>query len=282
MKLRSLPGLLGALTILGPGGLAMASMPANTASAAGFSIVHRPVHVTGVRNDDVESTNWSGYAVSPGSSTDQFTSVTGSWIEPTATCAKRSNTYASFWVGLDGYSSNSVEQLGTDSDCSRGTPSYYAWYEMYPANSVSLSKSQYQISAGDSLTASVTRSGTSYTLMLSDKAANGAAKWTFAQVETGSDANSSAEWVAEAPELCNVFYCQLASLTNFGSVTMSGGQAADGGSNSPISGFAGSGGPHEMTMVTSSGVVKAQPSGLTQTTNGSVTTSAFSDTWHHS
>ena len=41
--------------------------------------------------------------------------------------------YSSFWVGIDGYSSSSVEQLGTDSDCAGNTPDYYAWWEMYPA-----------------------------------------------------------------------------------------------------------------------------------------------------
>jgi Peptidase A4 family len=279
MKLRSLPGLLGALAILGPGGLALASVPANGATAAGISMIHRPVHVTGVRHDNVSSTNWSGYAVSPSSSTDQFTYVTGTWTQPTATCARNSSTYASFWVGLDGYSSDSVEQLGTDSDCSRGTPSYYAWYEMYPANSVSLSKGTYPVSPGDSLTASVTRSGTSYTLSISDPAH----KWTFSKTVTGSDANSSAEWVAEAPELCNFYYCQLASLTNFGTLSMSAAQATSTSvPESPIGSFTGSGGPHDMTMVTNSGVVKAQPSGLTQTTTGTVTSSAFTDTWHHS
>jgi Peptidase A4 family len=274
MKLRSLPGLLGALTTLGPGGLALAPIPAAGAATSGLPIVHRPVHVTGVHHDTVASTNWSGYAVS---SPNQFTDVVGTWTQPAATCARNGTTYASFWVGLDGYSSDSVEQLGTDSDCSRGAPSYYAWYEMYPANSVSLSKNKYPVSANDSLTASVTRSGTAYTLMISDTPRGATkARWTFSQAAAGSDANSSAEWVAEAPELCNFFSCQLASLTNFGAVNMSGAQAADGGSNSPISAFAGSGGPHEMTMVTNSGVTKAQPSPLSSVGTG------FSDTWHHS
>ncbi len=78
----------------------------------------------------------------------------------------------------------------------------------------------------------MTRNGTSYTLSISDTARGATkTKWTFSQAETGSDANSSAEWVAEAPELCNIFYCQLASLTNFGTVNLTGAQAADGGSN---------------------------------------------------
>lgn len=54
---------------------------------------------------------------------------------------------SAFWVGLDGSSSTSVEQLGRDSDCDSGTPSYYAWYEMYPNPSVTL-PSQYPVSPG--------------------------------------------------------------------------------------------------------------------------------------
>ena len=48
-----------------------------------------------------------------------FTDVKGSWTQPTATCTNKT-AYSSFWVGLDGYNSNSVEQIGTDSD-------YRAW-----------------------------------------------------------------------------------------------------------------------------------------------------------
>ena len=57
------------------------------------------------------------------------------WADWAASSAARP-TASAFWVGLDGYSSTSVEQLGTDSDCVSGKPSYYAWYEMYPNPSV--------------------------------------------------------------------------------------------------------------------------------------------------
>ena len=71
------------------------------------------------RNATTTSTNWSGYAVTGANGS--FHSVSASWTEPTATCTG-SAKYASFWVGLDGFSSNSVEQTGTDSDCSGRTP----------------------------------------------------------------------------------------------------------------------------------------------------------------
>ena len=56
----------------------------------------------------------------------------GSWIVPPVTCPSTPSQYSSFWVGIDGDNSNTVEQTGTDSDCSTGTPNYYAWFEFYP------------------------------------------------------------------------------------------------------------------------------------------------------
>jgi len=274
MRQRSLVRLVSVMAALAPAGL-VAGVAANgsQASATAVSILHPPAVAStpGIRHDNVEFLNWSGYAVS---SATEFTDAAGSWVEPTATCPSRSTTYGSFWVGIDGYSSGSVEQLGTDSDCVRGTPSYYAWYEMYPANSVTLSSAAYPVKAGDTLTGGVARSGTSYTLSLTDTE-NGLVRWTYSTVQAASDANSSAEWVAEAPELCS-FVCRLASLTDFGTVTFSEAQAAAGGALAPISSFSASGGPHDMTMVTNTGTIKAQPSALAPGGEG------FSDTWYHS
>lgn len=255
----------------GVGAAVASSDGAGSAVSTAASVFHPPMKVApNVSNDNVQSSNWSGYAVS---STTPFTGVVGSWVEPTAACASGSTTYGSFWVGLDGYSSNSVEQLGTDSDCSRGAPSYYAWFEMYPAASVDLSRSTYPVKAGDTLTGTVTHSGTSYRLALTDLEASGG-KWTFSQTESASDANASAEWVAEAPQICFLTSCRQASLTNFGTLTFSGAQA--GLPIAPISSFTASGGPHDITMVTSAGTVKAQPSPLTAGGEG------FTDTWQHS
>lgn len=275
MKRRSLMGLVGALAVVAPLGAASAleTGGTTTAAAAVVSIVHRPIMTVGVRHDQVSSTNWSGYSVS---STTQFTDVVGTWTEPTATCGRGSTTYGSFWAGIDGYSSDSVEQIGTDADCVQGTPSYYAWWEMYPAGSVDLPTTTYPVKAGDTLTAEVNRlSATSTTYTLTLKSSEG---WKFSTTATGRYANSSAEWVAEAPELCSRFFCSLASLTDFGTVSFSGMDAAAGGADAAASTFTAGGGPHEMTMVSDFGVIKAQPSPLA-TANGA---SAFSDTWNHS
>ena len=268
MRRNVVVALAGALATMVPVGSAVTT---GGTTAAPVAMVHRPLLGRQASNDTFLSTNWSGYTVSASSG---FTNVVGSWAQPTATCSRRSTTYASFWVGIDGYSSGSVEQLGTDSDCSRGTQRYYAWYEMYPAASVTL---PYPVQPGDTLSGGVARSGGSYTLSLTDTR-NGVVQWSFSQPESGSNANSSAEWVAEAPELCNVFSCQLASLTNFGTVHFTRAQAAAAdGVNAPISSFTASGGPHEVVMVNNSGTItKAQPSGL------DATGMQFSDAWQHS
>jgi hypothetical protein len=204
------------------------------------------------------STNWSGY--SSYSSSGTFTDVVGSWVQPTATCTNKT-TYSSFWVGLDGYNSGSVEQIGTDADCSHG-PVYYAWYEMYPNPPVNLS---IPVTPGVTFTGEVKYGSGSFTLSI--KGSNGASFSTTQSLANA--ARSSAEWIAEAPSMC-AGSCRVLPLTNFGTVNFSGSAA-----NTRAIDY--SGWQYDaLTMVTNGGQIKAQPSGLSG--NGS----AFSVTWYHS
>lgn len=166
----------------------------------------------GRRFSEVESSNWSGYAQTGGNGT--FSSVSASWTQPTAHCSS-GDQYAAFWVGLDGYNSDSVEQTGTDSDCDGRSPDYYGWYEMYPANPVYYSN---PVSPGDSISASVTFSGSeTYTLVLTDHTRD----WTQRQVinESGLD-RSSAEVITEAP--CCTNRGGILPLADFGTVSYTG------------------------------------------------------------
>jgi hypothetical protein len=152
---------------------------------------HQAGSTKGHLNED-ESTNWSGYAVTGANGA--FHSVSASWVEPTGTCTSRSASYSSFWVGLDGFNSDSVEQTGTDVDCNGRTPVYYGWYEMFPADPVNYTNT---VRPGDHFSASVTFTGTeTYTLVLTDSTQG----WTHTTVknETGLD-RSSAEVITEAP-----------------------------------------------------------------------------------
>ena len=132
---------------------------------------------------------WAGYVVYGGT----YTSVSGTWTQPTVKCTA-GDQYSSYWVGLDGYASDSVEQIGTEADCIDKTAEYSAWYEMYPTYSVTFTKT---IKPGDAISASVTFSGTAtYTLTIKDTTEG----WTETTVknETGL-ARSSAECIVDSP-----------------------------------------------------------------------------------
>jgi Peptidase A4 family len=185
-------------TPVSPGNPMISSGGGSVAGVAGNSAIAR----------SVKSGNWSGYAVHAG----KYRNVSATWIEPAAKCPlPKAKQYAAFWVGLDGYNSDSVEQTGTDSDCSGPTPHYYGWYEMFPAAPVFFKT---QVKPGNEMSASVTFSGTdTYTLVLK----NLSRRWTHTIVkhETG-DARSSAEVITEAPSGPGVL-----PLADFGTVTFS-------------------------------------------------------------
>jgi peptidase A4-like protein len=164
----------------------------------------------------VTSSNWSGYAAT--SSTNQFTSVSSSWVQPTGTCTS-GDQYAAFWAGLDGYSSSTVEQTGSEVDCVGRTAHYYGWYEMYPGASSDYSD---PVSPGDHFSASVTYTGSNqFVLVLSDTTKG----WTQTQTQTlAGAARSSAEVIAEAP--CCTARGGILPLTNFGTVNFTGATAA--------------------------------------------------------
>ena len=238
--------------------LAMASGPAiaavtpmmqapliHSGSATPFFISHGG----GVRNTTVDSTNWSGYAAT-GST---YTSVSTTFTQPAVTC-KSGDQYSSFWVGLDGYSSDSVEQTGTEADCDGRTAEYSAWYELYPAYPVTYSNT---VKPGDVITETVTFSGTdTYAMTIKDTTEN----WTKTTTKTSSgDARSSAEVIAEAPYSNGVL-----PLADFGTVNFSG-STVNGASLSSFS-------PTGIDMATSSGTPEA--------TIGALSGGSFSITWN--
>ncbi len=211
------------------------------------------------------STNWSGYAAetnltTPASSA--VTQVSGSWKVPTVT--GKSTAYSSVWVGIDGYSSDSVEQLGTEQDTSRsGAASYYAWYEMYPNPSVEITS--VKISPGDSISASVTYSSGAYTLQIKD---NTTSK-SFSTTKSATASRSSAEWIVEAPSSSS----GVLPLANFGTATFSGAKATINGATGAIDNSSWQN--TSIDMETNSGTVIDQTSALTDSGG----TSSFSVTY---
>src|SRR5215470_6007383 len=107
------------------------------------------------------SFNWSGYA-DTATKHQTFTKVSGSWTAPSVTC-NAEDQITTNWVGLDGFNSSTVEQLGTVSWCFQGKPIYFTWFAMFPHGATGVGQS---LAPGDKIAASVTRSGTTYTLKL--------------------------------------------------------------------------------------------------------------------
>ena len=173
---------------------------------------------SGSQDTSVSSSNWAGYAATGASGS--LTSVSASWTQPTANCVAGSQ-YGAFWVGLDGYASKTVEQIGTEADCTGPnpqTPKYYAWYEVYPGAGVNFTN---PVSAGDKFTGTVTSQGNgTFQLVLKDTTQN----WTqtINATEAGADL-SSAEAVVEAPSSTNGSgSSSVLPLTDFGSVGFTG------------------------------------------------------------
>jgi len=199
---RSCSVLVGLLVAIG-----VVAMPASvtvTEVASG----HPPI----IRVRQGTSTNWSGYAAfgAPGS----FTSAAATWTQPAVTCTSQ-NTYSSYWVGLDGYNNSTVEQTGTEADCSTGAPRYYAWYEMFPRRSYF---APITVIPSHIYSASVTAQVRgSYTLTLTDVSA---AKSFSTTQKLNQAQNASAEVVVEAPYSGGVL-----PLAKYGTVGFSGAKA---------------------------------------------------------
>lgn len=180
---------------------------------------------------EAASENWAGYVANASNAGSGFSSVSGSWTQPSANCSSGDGDSA-FWVGLGGASgqSQSLEQIGTQANCSGGSTQQYAWYELVPAAPVQLGMT---INPGDHISARVTVSGTNVTVSLSDQTTGGSATKTLQMSDPDT---STAEWIAEAPSECDGSGdCQPLPLTNFGSVTFSSATATAAGHTGPIS-----------------------------------------------
>ena len=209
------------------------------------------------------STNWSGYAVS--TSAGAVSHVAGSWVVPAV-----SNTvagYSSAWVGIDGWNSSTVEQIGTDSDYVNGVPRYYAWYEFYPQASVTIANMS--VSPGDIISASVTVVGShQFKVSITD------GSQSFYVIQTVSRAQqSSAEWIQEAPSSIT----GVLPLANFGTINFSEANATVSGTTGPADNSWSGSALYQIDMVTNRGSLKATTSALSD--SGSPLTSSFSVTW---
>lgn len=202
------------------------------------------------------STNWSGYAVATSLARPAVGSVSvvsGSWTVPTVSAAP-GQTFCSVWVGIDGYASPTVEQIGTEHSWINGRQVNYAWFEMYPRYPFTIKNFPVQI--GDVIGAEVRFIGNGvFKLTIANYTKNIFATVPTAKTTLKGAKRSSAEWIVEAPSANNVL-----PLSNFGTLFLTNCLTTINGVNGSI------GNPgwkrDAITMTTGAGIPKAIPSGL--------------------
>ena len=213
------------------------------------------------------SYNWSGYVDLKTSVNKKYSAVSGQWTEPSVTCPSKEDQSAVFWVGLDGWNDLTVEQDGTFAECYLGTAYYYTWWEMYPTNDI---QTVGTISPGDSISSTVTYSGGTYTLSVTDSTHPSA---SFTEHETCASnltcKRSSSEWIAEAPGGTRGLF----PLADFGTWTLSHATVTGTSGSGVISTFSND----QIFMIDSGDDYNlATPSSLNGSGNG------FTDTWGNS
>ncbi len=200
-----------------------------------------------------QSINWSGYADSEvGSKT--VSEVSGDWTLPAAQCLpspyQNQDAFLSNWVGVDGFTDGTVEQLGTGAQCFEGVLYYYVWYEMYPAGTVEegttdcINNNVDCPQPGDQISASVTvtpaGSGeNNYKLTLTDHTRPQESFSVTQQCATTTCVDSSGEWIVERPAALPPppAPIQILPLADFTKTSFSSGDITSAGVSSDIQGF---------------------------------------------
>ena len=214
---------------------------------------------------DIEYYNWSGYA-DDNSTGKTYTKVSGDWTQPAITCPATEDEIAVFWVGLDGFSTSTVEQDGTLAECYQGSAFYYTWWEMYPTNDIQTVGGT--VAPGDHIAASVSFASGKYTLKLTDSTTTGNSFSKSEKCGSGSTcANASAEWIAETPDYARGY----APLPSFGTWNVTSAGVTGSGTSGVISKFP----DDQISMVGVFNNNLAAPGSLNSKGNG------FGDAWDY-
>ena len=230
------------------------------------STPHRQ-YVPVIRNGTGKSANWAGFV----SATDlsvplkrSVTDVRGTWRVPTVVSSGTQDTASAIWVGIDGSSDKTVEQIGTEQDWTMGQPVYFAWFEMFPARGFMLT--EFPIAPGDEVSAEVQFiPKNKFLLSITNLTQNAG----FSIIRKRSARRTSAEWIVEAP-----FFRRILSLMDFETVSFSGCSTTIEDIEGPINSNAWQNESITMENPTTSTIL-AQPSSLT---SGGT---AFTVDWKH-
>jgi Peptidase A4 family len=255
----------GALAAVAP--QASAAAPAVPAASVGPAQLVSPSPVLNLATTPVSSGNWEGY-VTGESAGATFTEVTTTYKQPVVTCPV-ANAFTVFWVGFDGFNDSTVEQDGTGAECVGTTPAYFAWWEMYPTNSIQ--PFSMSVAPGNKIKATVSyAAGTSQYTMTVSNLTTGQENTQTATCGSGQQClRAVAEWITERPSSGG----GLEPLAKFRTFAFNGDKAAatpSGAALKPISHFTND----RVTMVsTSNGATLAKAGKLA---SGGT---SFTNTW---
>ncbi len=148
------------------------------------------------------------------------------------------------WVGIDGVTNGTVEQLGTATQCFEGVKYYYVWYEMFPTGTIEegtracINENVDCPQPGDQITASVTVTPAGYyALSLTDFTHPAESFSVEASCSPSTCLDSSAEWIMERPGFELPFGFQFVPLANFSQTGFSNGTLTSGGRATDIENF---------------------------------------------
>lgn len=266
-----------ALALLSGAGPATARVSPLTAAGARAPSAHGK-HLIGAAHREgpartvtnYNSSNWDGYFATDAAHDTDFTAISATWTEATVTCGSKKKAWAGFWVGLDGWGNDSVEQGGTEAICLNGIPRYSVWWEMFPFNDIQVG---FAISPNDTIHASVTYKPSSkkFDIVVKDLTSGKTLTKNIAcQPGQGGCQRSSADVISEDIEH---FGGVLFPLPDYGTETYKSVSVTDtSGHTGPLNDSA-----WQLGRVTevSSGVKKQTTSGLRS--GGS----SFTTAWHH-
>ena len=217
-----------------------------------------------------KSLNWGGYATVTSRTLPEVGSVSyvsGKWIVPKV----RPTTNTSFsaaWVGIDGYSNSTVEQIGTTQAWINGQPVYYAWFSMYPGPAYELLG--FPVNPKDTIRAEVTYIGEDiFELVIRNLTQKVYFVVPSSYTTMSGPQRTSAEWIMEAPSLGSA----ILPLARFSSIPFSHCIATIKGKTGSINNHAWKN--DRIIMVSEDGTYKAVPSPLSKSGKN------FSVKWCH-
>ncbi|HEY2654036.1 MAG TPA: hypothetical protein VGI50_19085 [Solirubrobacteraceae bacterium] len=194
--------ILAAAALLGTATAAAAQTSSIRPAPRGVGVLI-PAHkgqVLPLRGGTVDSLNWSGYAVTPGSG---ITAVSSTFVVPSAGLVPPG--FAATWTGIGGYNTSDLIQAGAAEQSLPSNPvlgpQYYAWYELLPNSETQLTgcsgDANCTVTPGDKMSVNINDvSGNTWSISVADSG-----KWTWSKDVTYSSSESSAEWILEAPTL---------------------------------------------------------------------------------